>query len=413
MRDFKIIFAYELRQQFVKKTVRVTTTLLIVIMLLATSIPRFILMFSGGGAPDADTTMTRDVGYVFSAPEQQAQISAMLALQPDNLFASREALVEALKDRSIRAGFVVAPDMAYEAIYLDKGIRDNQEQVFRQLITQIEKARLLNEKGLSMEDYAFIEGWQPVETLTLLGKATENNILVATVLMVCVYMLVLLYGQGISVLIAREKDSRTMELLITSTRPTWLILGKVAAGGLSGVIQFGLIVLSAVAGVLVNRAYYPPELMAMLTGAINRSYILSFIFFSLTGYLLYLFLYAALGSTVSRVEDVSSAVGSVSVLFIAAYMASTFAIQMPESPVSVVASLIPFTSIMVMPVRAGAMSVPAWQLLLSGLLMLLTIALFAWLSIKIYRWGSLNYGNKTSIVKVFRQALRRERRAGE
>ena len=192
----------------------------------------------------------------------------------------------------------------------------------------------------------------------MLGKSSENNMLVATVLMVCIYMLVLFYGQSISTMIAREKDSKAMELLITSTRPTSLILGKVAAGGLSGIIQFGLIVSGALLGIMINKAYYPPELMAMLSGAMNKSYILSFIFFSLTGYLLYLFLYAALGSTVSRVEDVGSAVGSISFLFIGAYMASTFAIQMPASAVSVVASLIPFTSIMVMPARAGVMSVP-------------------------------------------------------
>ena len=408
MRNFKIIFAYELRQQFQKKTVRVTTLLLVIVMLLVTSIPRIITMFSGGDAPKADTTMTRNVGYVFSSADQQVQFSGLLGLREGNVFASRVALVAALKDKSIKAGFVLAPDLAYEAIFQDKGITDNQDQVFRSLITQLEKARLMNEKGLSQEDFARIEGFQPRETLTLLGKATVNNILVATVLMVCIYMLVILYGQSIATLIAREKDSKAMELLITSTHPTSLILGKVAAGGLSGIIQFSLLIAATVIGIMVNKSYYPPELLAMLSGALNRSYILSYVFFSLTGYLLYLFLYAALGSTVSRVEDVGSAVGSITFLFLAAYLAATFAVQMPASAVSVVTSLIPFTSIMVMPIRAGAMSVPVWELLISGVAMLLTIILFAWLSIKIYRWGTLNYGNKTSLRRIFKEALRRE-----
>ena len=410
MKNFKIIFAYELRQQFQKKTVRVTTLLLVIVSLLITSIPRLITLFSGGDAPKADTTLTQDVGYVFSSPDQQAQFSGLLALKEESIFASREALTAALKDKLIKVGFVLAPDLAYEAIYQDKGVQDNQSLAFAQLITHIEKARLLEEIGLSQEALAGIESYQPRETLTLLGKSSENNMLVATVLMVCIYMLVLFYGQSISTMIAREKDSKAMELLITSTSPTSLIMGKVAAGGLSGIIQFGMIVGGALLGIMINKAYYPPELMAMLSGAVNKSYILSFIFFSLSGYLLYLFLYAALGSTVSRVEDVGSAVGSISFLFIGAYMASTFAIQMPASAVSVVTSLIPFTSIMVMPARAGVMSVPVLELLTSGLLMLLAIALFAWLSVKIYRWGTLNYGNKTSLRRIFKEALRKEAR---
>ena len=63
-----------------------------------------------------------------------------------------------------------------------------------------------------------------------------------------------------------------------------------------------------------------------------------------------------------------------------------------------------------MPIRAGMMTVPLAQLLISGALMLATLAFFAFLSIKIYRWGSLNYGNKTSLVKIVREALRREKK---
>ena len=73
--------------------------------------------------------MTQDVGYVFSSQDQQAQFSQLLGLNADNVFDSREALAAALKDKSIKAGFVLAPDLAYEAIYQDKGTQDNQDVV--------------------------------------------------------------------------------------------------------------------------------------------------------------------------------------------------------------------------------------------------------------------------------------------
>ena len=61
---------------------------------------------------------------------------------------------------------------------------------------------------------------------------------------------------------------------------------------------------------------------------------------------------------------------------------------------------------MVMPIRAGMMTVPIAELLISGALMLASLAVFAWLSIKIYRWGSLNYGNKLSMKKLVREVIK-------
>ena len=149
-----------------------------------------------------------------------------------------------------------------------------------------------------------------------------------------------------------------MELLITSTKPAPLSLGKVAAAGISGVLQFGLIVL------------------------------------------------AALGSTVSRVEDVTSATAVVQFIFIAGYIASTAVMYDPAGMAAVITSLIPFTAVMVMPIRAGMMTVPIAELLISGALMLASLAVFAWLSIKIYRWGSLNYGNKLNMKKLVREVIK-------
>jgi len=221
-----------------------------------------------------------------------------------------------------------------------------------------------------------------------------------------VYMMVLLYGNSVSTIIAREKDSRTMEILITSTRPSSLILGKVAAAGLSAVVQFGAVLLAAVAGYQLNRHLYPEIITAMLSGTLTASYVWSYLFFSFFGFILYLFLYAALGSTVSKMEDLGSATALVQFLFILGYFLATLAANMPSGTLAVISSIIPFTSIMVMPLRSAVITVPWGELILAGALMLLFVVFFAFLSIKIYRWGSLNYGNKTKLSRIVREALR-------
>ena len=412
MRDFRIILRYELMHQLGKRSVQVTTLILVIVALLGTSMPRILHMINGGDKPVAteDRTLIDKVGYNFASAELQEEYTALLKLEPGNLYDSRDALVAALKARQIEVGIVLSGDTAYEALYHDKGIDDTRGSNFGKRMAAHVREKMLAAKGLTVGEFQAIESFEPQETQTVMGVATENNIMLSMVMMVLIYMLVLIYGNITSVMIAREKDSKAMELLITSSRPTPLICGKVAAAGVSGIVQFGLVILAAITGFLLSQDYYSPIVRYMLLGSLNRAYVLSFIYFTVTGYTLYLFLYAALGSTVSRVEDVNSATALVQVLMILGYVSSSFIMSSPNGVMAKLASIFPFTSIIIMPLRVGLTTVPAFELILSGALMALFILFFAWLSIKIYRWGSLNYGNKTSILKVMRSALRLEKR---
>jgi ABC-2 type transport system permease protein len=412
MRDFQIVFGYELKNQLGKKTTRVTTIILVILALLITSLPRLISLFdSDTSSPLGQTAYTAsfpDAGYVFADPETARTLEPALGTGfNQHSYENRAALVEALKNEEITVGFVVQPDLSFEAVYWDRPMESSADEEMAALLTGIKRNRLMDEKGLDAADLREIEQVSIRWETAVLGKNSVNNLALSMVLMVIIYMVVLLYGNGVSTSIAREKDSRTMEILITSTRPSSLILGKVAASGVSAVILFGLVVLAAFAGYRLNASTYPEILRVMLTGALTPNYVWSYVFFSLFGYIMYLFLYAALGSTVSKIEDVAGATSLIQFLFIFGYILATVAAQMPGSAIAVIGSLIPFTSIMVMPIRSALITVPWSELILSGALMLLFVAFFAYLSIKIYRWGSLNYGNKTSLRRVVREALRR------
>ena len=97
-------------------------------------------------------------------------------------------------------------------------------------------------------------------------------------------------------------------------------------------------------------------------------------------------------------------------MMILGYISSTVLMAAPNGLLAKVVSIFPFTSLIVMPLRVGLTTVPFIELALSVLLMAAFILLFAWLSIKIYRWGSLNYGNKTNIFKVLKSALKLDNR---
>ena len=412
MKDFLTVFQYEFKIQLFKRAAIVTMVVIMLIMAVVTSLPRIISLFDsgepGGQKADGGISGFEKAGYLM--PEDEQTRLALLAVLGSEApgYADRAALEKALADKDIEVGFVVADDLSYEAVYQDRSMTEQRDQIMGDILTAMKKERLLLEHGLSGEDYAAIEAARAQGTTTILGQDSTSNYAITFLLLLLVYFIVLMYGSSVSSVIAREKDSRTMEILITSTRPTKLIIGKVAASGLAALIQFGLVILVSYLGIQFNKSTYPPEVLMMISGTITPGYMWSYAFFSFFGFILYLFLYAALGSTVSKMEDLASATSLVQFLFIAAYILATFAAQMPGSALSVIGSIVPFTSIMVMPLRSAMSTVPLWQTLLAGALMLLFVAFFAYLSIKIYRWGSLNYGNKTKLRRIVKEALRRE-----
>ena len=155
-------------------------------------------------------------------------------------------------------------------------------------------------------------------------------------------------------------------------------------------------------GFIINQNSYPQEIVDGLFGGLSMDGLLIFLMFTVFGYILYLFIYASLGSLVSKIEDVSSSVTPITLLFIVAYGIAAVGMEAPNTLLVKVSSFVPFSSILTMPVRYFQMSVPWYELAISMVLMLLTTLFFAYVSIKIYRMGSLNYGNKIKLSKAIK-----------
>ena len=150
---------------------------------------------------------------------------------------------------------------------------------------------------------------------------------------------------------------------------------------------------------------YPKMFLLIAKSMFDLSMLGIYIFYFILGLLLYMFIFAALGSVVSRMEDVSNAISPVMFLFIASYMIAMSALQSGESILVKIASWIPFFSVMVMPIRNAITTVAIYEVIGSTVLTIVFIYLFARLSIRIYRWGTLNYGNKPNFFKVCKEVL--------
>ena len=267
-------------------------------------------------------------------------------------------------------------------------------------------------------------------------KKTSTGIAMALayILGFLMYMLVFIFGSQVMRGVIEEKTSRVVEVIISSVKPIQLMMGKIVGIALVGLTQFliWIILTAGVATVLkttllsktnltevtqtvpqnvmasdqqsadiTQAATVSPELAEfskLFDSAMNQPWLLiiiAFIFYFITGYLLYASVFAAIGSAVDNETETQQFMLPVTIPIILALMVAMGTMQNPESSLSFWCSMIPLTSPIVMMARIP-FGVPYWQIAVSMALMLVTFAGFVWMAAKVYRTGILMYGKKTS-----------------
>lgn len=231
-----------------------------------------------------------------------------------------------------------------------------------------------------------------------LGKGKMSSHILGAVISMLLFLSIYFYGFGVAMSVASEKTSRVMELLITSTKPSKIILGKSAAMGILGLIQLFMIVLT---GALTYKLTFPED-FAIAGQTINFSSFTPFslvmiIVYFILGYSLYAMMNAATGATVSKAEDVNSSLMPISIISMVAFYMGYFSLLAPSGNVAIIASIIPFSSPFSMPSRILATEVPVWQIVASLFSLVITIVFIAWISIKIYSSAILNYGKRLKL----------------
>jgi ABC-2 type transport system permease protein len=404
MHNISKVFMFELKSILSKKSMIITTAIISIVLIVVTTIPTIISLFD----IDENIPMPNDkismMGSGIVILNEAVTIEELNLFFVDiEIFDNESEVRKALNNEKVSQAFIITSPTSLTTIVINRDLYSNASYPIQNALTQLQIQRNLIELELDPLKVSQAYNVNIAINEEVIGKDASESFMIAYVLMFAVYMLVIMYGAMVSTSVAREKDNRTMELLITSTKPDALIIGKVFANGLAGVLQFGFIMIVGVLGVVINRANYPSEILSVVVGGLRWDSMLVFLIFTFFGYLLYLFIYASLGSLVSKMEDVSSSVAPITMLFIASYIIATIGLQAPESMIVRIGSYVPFTAILAMPVRYFLTSVSWLELAISLILMTLTAWMFARISIDIYRLGSLNYGNKMSFVKALKQ----------
>ena len=250
---------------------------------------------------------------------------------------------------------------------------------------------------------------------------------------ILIYITMFIFGAMVMRGVMEEKTNRIAEVMVSSVKPFQLMMGKILGIAAVGLTQFFLwIVLIMMLSTIVS-AFIPHELVrqagemnknmpvggnnAMVmkfmdvkqtVSAVNWLQIIScFIFFFLGGYLFYASLFAAIGSVINEdPQEAQSLMLPITMPIIFAFIIMSSNLNTPDSKIMVWASMIPFTSPIVMMARIPS-GVPWPQLLLSMVLLIGGFLFTTWLAAKIYRTGILMYGKKASWKEMFKWAFRK------
>lgn len=405
MKQFKKVFIFEFLEMMRKKSIRITIVILSIITFGITFMPALANTNIDSESTNEIVTSDETIGLVIEDPSlEDKEIQNIFPVKEVRLYSNAQSLKNDINNKTIDKGFIIKDSTHYESITYDLNMfqADNDQILLKNLLVQITQKNNLEAKGINANDAIEAMNVEINSTYEVLGKNSAQGYFIANAVIMLVYMLIVFFGQSVSTSVAKEKDSRTMELLITSVKPKYLILGKVFALSLVGVIQAAAIVASLFIGLMINKGNYPDMILSILSGTLTWNIGLVFFIFSASGYILYLFLYAALGSLVSKVEDVSSSVTPITFLFIVVFMVAVMGLQIPDSSLIVISSYIPFISLFTMPIRYMLTSISVVELFISMVIMIVTTILIAKLSIYIYRYGSLNYGNKIKLKEIFK-----------
>ena len=414
MKQFGKILKFELKGYMRNKVFVGITIFLVVAIAVVMFIPNIIAAFE---SDDVGDTAPTDLPTMLVYAEDE-NLSAIVKEYFGNAFINynvkvAEGSVDDLK-KSIISGnaecaFVMNSVSSYTYYVNNLSMYDSNTAIADTVLQEVYRINAMVQNGLTPEQAGEIMSVQIESGTETLGKDQMQNFFYTYIMIFALYMVILLYGQMVATNVATEKSSRAMEVLVTSAKPTSMMFGKVLASCIAGFSQLVLVFGTAILLYNVNKEALSNPLIASIFDIPIELFIYLIVFFVL-GFLIYAFMFGAIGSTASKLEDINTSVMPITFLFIIAFMVVMFSMSSGsvDNTAMLVCSYIPFTSPMAMFTRI-CMSTVAWYEIAASIAILVgsTIGIGI-LSAKIYRVGVLLYGMPPKFSTIMKTVFKKQ-----
>lgn len=394
------------------------------------------------------------LGYLLANGDEMGDMKKILVVDENGLFKAqlknKPTIKFAYSDKSYaeeRKTFIgsdndyllhITPNMTGVQILSEKKPSATLISYIEGQVNEIIKNKKLLDAGIDTKILAEAEKGIDIESkqITADGEKDAGTIIayaIGFLTAILIYMSLFIYGTQVMRGVIEEKTSRVIEVIISSVKPFQLMLGKIIGVGMVGLTQFALWIIISITltggigtammgGKMkeIVKTEQVSQAAAAHTGADTTALpadaagdegmkiwqqlknvpigytIFTFLFYFLFGYLLYSAIFAAVGSAVDNETETQQFMLPITLPLVFTFILSmNFIVNNPDSSLSFWLSIIPFTSPIAMMIRIP-FGVPAWQLILSMILMVGGFLFTTWVAARIYRVGVLMYGKKAS-----------------
>lgn len=413
MNQFKKILKFELKYYFKNKIFVGTTILLVLIIAAVMSFPRIsgFLEKSETKTAGSDTAAKSKVMLVKAEDAEQTELirSAFEAVFGNYEVHSTEDDVEMIKEKitseeNIECAFVLTGPESYTYYVNNLSMYDTKTEMVDEILREIYRTNAMISNGMTEEQVSAINNIQISGAIENLGKNQAENFFYTYIMIFALYFVIILYGQMVATNVATEKSSRAMEVLITSAKPTAMMFGKVLASCIAGFVQIVAVFGSALVFYNVNKSWWEGNMIIESIFNIPSRLLVYMLIFFVLGFLIYAFLFGAIGSTATKVEDINTSTMPLTILFVIAFLVVMLSMSSGDvdSTLMTICSYVPFTSPMAMFTRIAMSTVPMYEILISIAILIGSCIGIGVLSAKIYRVGVLLYGTTPKIGAIIK-----------
>lgn len=413
MKQFGKILKFELKNYLTNKVFVGITLFLVVALAVVMFIPRIAESFENEDAPAGDSGELPIMLVIADSEENSLMMKeAFAAAFFDYKVEVSSEDISAVKDKIVNGevdcAFVFSSFTEYTYYVNNLSMYDANTSVADSILQNIYRMDAMINAGLSEEEAAAIISAQIVHTTENLGKDQMQNFFYTYIMIFALYMVILLYGQMVATNVATEKSSRAMELLITSADPISMMFGKVLASCLAGFIQLICVFGSAFVFFNLNKPYWDESGIIASMFDIPLDLLVYMLVFFVLGFLIYAFMFGAIGSTASKLEDINTSVMPITMLFVAGFMVVMISLAEGnvDSTLMKVCSFVPFTSPMAMFTRIAMSTVPMYEIAISVAILIGSVIGVGVIAAKIYRVGVLLYGTPPKLSAIMKAVFK-------
>lgn len=398
MKKFSRVFNFEFNSIIRHNSYLIATLVITVLVFALSFLPRFMPSIFNNTNRGANKNATVDINaltfkntciYSSNSEIDVEYLKTIMGLESKDVLTSESDVKKAVESGEYNIGFVVETPTKFNSYIKNKEFMDDHSERFTRALEKYNYDKSLINNGV---DPGIIEKNAKAKidfTEKVLNKDRSHSFVFSIVFVILFDLMILFYGSVMSNNISREKKDKTIEVLLSSAKPSVFVFGKLLSSAVLGLIQYFIFIFAGIIGIFFNKNYYPEGIWTFFTNTLSLKFLLTILLFVVFGFVLYLILFQILGLAVKRAEEVNFLIVPIFLVLVGLFIVIINSLGKDSDILIKILSFVPFSSATLMPVRFLLNDVKLLEIGISFGLMLIVIVLLLIKTIKMYRKSAM------------------------